>query len=510
MDWPILTWITFVPLIGAAVVLLIPKAQESLIKWISLLFTLLHFALVIPLLTAFNPNIGGMKLGAINEGMQFVERVPWIPNLGVSYHLGVDGLSILMVLLSSLISLIALISSWTVADRVKEYFFLFLVLETGMMGVFVSLDLFLFFIFWEVMLIPMYFLIGMWGGPRRKYAAIKFFLYTLIGSVFMLVCFIALYLVGGNTFDLLILMQNVPYPFYFAVPVFLALFIGFAIKIPLWPFHTWLPDAHVEASTAISVILAGVLLKMGAYGILRICYPLFPEVAVMFAIPMAILAVINVIYGAFLALNQTDFKKLVAYSSISHMGIVLLGMAAFTNHGFHGALLQMFNHGTVTAMLFLLAGVIYDRAHTRDMNILGGLGVNMPKYNGVMAVAAFAALGIPGLSIFVGEFLSFLGAFESPIPNMIWFAVAATFGMVITTGYIVWLLQRIYYGQLNPRWAGLPDLNVREMIMLSPLVIVVFFLGIYPAPVLELMSATMNGLLDMMLHPAAIQMTTLP
>ncbi|MBI5197242.1 MAG: NADH-quinone oxidoreductase subunit M [Nitrospirae bacterium] len=510
IDFPILTWITFVPLIGAALVLLIPRTREALIKWVSLVFTAIHFGLAILLLTAFNPDIGGMKLGAIHSGMQFVERVPWIPNLGISYHVGVDGLSILMVLLSSLISLIAIISSWTVSDRVKEYFFLFLTLETGMMGVFVSLDLFLFFIFWEVMLIPMYFLIGMWGGPRRKYAAIKFFLYTLIGSIFMLVCFIALYLVGGNTFDLLELMQHVPYPFYFALPVFIALFIGFAIKIPLWPFHTWLPDAHVEASTAISVILAGVLLKMGTYGILRICYPLFPDIAVMAAIPMAIMAVVNIIYGAFLALNQTDFKKLVAYSSISHMGIVLLGMATFTDHGFHGALLQMFNHGTVTAMLFLLAGVIYDRAHTRDMNLFGGLGVNMPKYNGVMAVAAFAALGIPGLSIFVGEFLSFLGAFESPIPNMLWFAVLATTGMVITTGYIVWLLQRIYYGTLNPRWAGLPDLDTREILMLTPLVLVAFFLGVYPGPALDLMSATMNGLLEMTMQPAAIQMTTLP
>ncbi len=499
LDWPILTWITFIPLIGAAVVLLLPRERETAIKGTAVFFTGIHFLLALPILSAFNPNIAGMTPGAPGEGMQFVERAAWIPSLGISYHLGVDGLSILMVFLSAFISLIAVISSLTITDRVKEYFFLFLTLETGMMGVFVSLDLFLFFIFWEVMLIPMYFLIGIWGGARRKYAAIKFFIYTLLGSIFMLICFIALYLVGGNTFDLLELMQAVPFPFYFALPVFLGLFAGFAVKIPLWPFHTWLPDAHVEAPTAISVILAGVLLKMGTYGIFRICYPLFPEIALMFAVPMAVLAVINIIYGAFLALAQQDMKKLVAYSSISHMGIVLLGMAAFSETGFNGALLQMFNHGTVTAMLFLLVGVIYDRAHTRDLDAFGGLGATMPVYNGVMCVAAFAALGIPGLSIFVGELLSFMGVFQSPVPNLYWFAVIGATGMVITTGYIVWMLQRVYFGKPNERWASLPDLDAREIIMLAPLVVVVVFLGIFPGPAIDLMSATMGGLLKLVI-----------
>ena len=451
--------------------------------------------------------------------MQLVEKaswidirgVPWFGRIHVDYFLGVDGLSVPMVILTALISFIAVFASWNIPKALKGYMAMLLLLDTGMMGVFVSLDFFLFYVFWEVMLLPMYFLIGIWGGPRREYAAIKFFLYTLLGSVLMLLAMIALYF-----------SVTVPDPCdrredlhvqharddesgelqpgsllagmgtYWRHLAYIALFIGFAIKVPIFPFHTWLPDAHVEAPTAISVILAGVLLKMGTYGLLRISYPMFPELANYYAWPLALVAVINIVYGALCAMAQQDFKKLIAYSSISHMGIVLLGMSAMNTQGMMGAVFQMFNHGTITAMLFLIVGVIYDRAHTRDLDAFGGLAITMPKYTGIMTVAFFAALGLPGLSGFISEAFSFLGAFQTfRILTMI-----ATLGIVLTAGYMLWTLQRVFLGQPNEKWASLPDINGRELFTLVPLAVVVVVLGIYPSLMLDLMTSSLNHLVE--------------
>jgi NADH-quinone oxidoreductase subunit M len=377
-------------------------------------------------------------------------------------------------------------------------------LETGMLGVFVALDFFLFYVFWEVMLLPMYFLIGIWGGPRREYAAIKFFLYTLAGSVLMLLAMIALYLnvrdpaTGQHTFNMLHMMNQVNHGAWLLNPdvrhvLFLFLFIGFAIKVPIFPFHTWLPDAHVEAPTAVSVILAGVLLKMGTYGILRICYPMLPDAARWFALPLAILGAINIIYGAFCALAQKDMKKLVAYSSVSHMGFVILGLAVFNEAGFTGAMLQMFNHGTITAMLFLMVGVIYDRAHHREINGFGGLGMSMPRYTSVFSLALFAALGLPGLSGFVGEALVFMGAF--PVYRAV--ATVSVFGIVLGAAYVLWMLQRVFLGPLNPKYESITDISARELASAVPIAAIVIFLGVYPAPLINMVKTSLVNLIGM-------------
>jgi NADH-quinone oxidoreductase subunit M len=374
----ILSWIIFTPLIGAFVVLFVPKSTAHWIKWIALATTGIVMALTGYALALFQPA---------QAGFQMVERASWIPQFGVQYLLGTDGISFPMVFLTAIISLVACLASFPhvrVKDgREKEYYFLYLLLETGMMGTFLALDLFLFYVLWEVVLVPMYFLIGIWGGPRREYAAIKFFLYTLAGSLFMLLGILGVYFAAApHTFDMTQLV-GMPRGLFFQQVVFMAFFLGFAIKVPIFPFHTWLPDAHVEAPTPISVILAGVLLKMGTYGFFRFSYPLFPEATHWFQPAMAVLAVIGIVYGGFVALAQTDFKKMVAYSSVSHMGFVLLGLAALNANGFRGAMLQMFTHGTITGGLFLLVGVLYDRAHSRDLNGFGGLGVKMPAYAGI-------------------------------------------------------------------------------------------------------------------------------
>jgi NADH-quinone oxidoreductase subunit M len=489
---------TFIPLLGAAIVLCLPRDAHALVKWVSAVATVPPLLLAIWLYANFDRTAAGF---------QFIHQAAWIPSFNIQYLVGVDGISITMVLLTALLCFLCIVASWGIDKGVKGYFALFLLLDTGMMGVFVALDFFLFFVFWEVMLLPMYFLIGIWGGPRREYAAIKFFLYTLLGSALMLLSILAFYFnitdpaTGQHTFNMLVMMNQANHSewlrtgviFGQSVPlvIWVALFIGFAIKIPAFPFHTWLPDAHVEAPTAISVILAGVLLKMGTYGILRVNYAILPEASASLAfLFLGVGGAVNIVYGALCAMAQTDLKKLVAYSSISHMGYVMLGMASFTPQGINGAVLQMFNHGTVTAMLFLLVGVIYDRAHHRDIDGFGGLASVMPVYTGVTAIAFFAALGLPGLSAFISEVLVLLGAWQRyPVLTI----VGAT-AVVLTAGYMLWTLQRIWLGKLNEKYAEIPEINGRELFTLVPLAAIVIVLGVYPTAILDLMTASLDQL----------------
>jgi NADH-quinone oxidoreductase subunit M len=482
MDWPILTLITFIPLAGGLLCFLLNPERERAIKTLCTVFSGISLVLSVVLLAAFDHG---------SSGMQFVERAVWIPPINVYYNLGVDGLSVVMVFLTTLLSFVAVIGSYGIMDRVRQYFVLFMLLETAMIGVFVALDFFLFYVFWEAMLVPMYFLIGIWGGPRREYAAIKFFLYTLLGSVAMLLGILAMYFTSDpHTFDIMKLAETHPFTKGFQTVVWLAMYLGFAIKVPVFPFHTWLPDAHVEAPTAISVILAGVLLKMGTYGLLRISFPILPDATKLFAYPLAIIALVNIIYGALVAMAQSDLKKLVAYSSISHMGYVLLGMAAMTPTGLNGAVLQMVTHGLITGSLFLLVGVIYDRAHTREIDGFGGLASKLPIFTGIMSLATFASLGLPGLAGFVSEFMVFVGSF--PVYQVI--VIFAVLGVVITAGYLLWMLQRIFLGKFNEKWAGLTDMSARELVSLVPLQVLIVFIGVYPRPVIDFMNVTLTAL----------------
>ncbi len=517
-NFPALSLVTFLPIIGMIAVLLIPSKLTKAIKNTTLAITILQIIISVAMLANFDYSAKGIFDG---NSFQFIEKFKWIEISGLSwlgtikidYFLGIDGLSMPMVLLTSIVAFIATISSWKIDKSVKGYFALFLLLDTGMMGVFTALDFFLFYVFWEIMLLPMYFLIGIWGGPRKEYAAIKFFLYTLFGSVFIMLVMIGLYfsatetLADGTqvfTFNLIELTNINNYsangilspfnPNNLRFIAYIALFIGFAIKIPMFPFHTWLPDAHVEAPTPISVILAGVLLKLGTYGILRICFPIFPEITQQLAWYIGLFGMINIIYGAFCALAQKDFKKLIAYSSVSHMGYVLLGMASLSTSGINGAVLQMFNHGTITAMLFLLVGVIYDRSHTRGIYEFGGLASKLPMYTGFIIIAFFAAIGLPGLSGFVSEALVFIGAFGEDTTRV--FAIISTLGILLGASYMLWTLQRIFFGKFNEKWAGITDLDKREYLMLIPLTIIVIFLGIYPSAVIDIMSTSVNTLVD--------------
>ncbi|MBU0508471.1 NADH-quinone oxidoreductase subunit M [bacterium] len=503
-----LTLITFLPAAGAVLIALLPSDKHRLIRWTTLVFTAAVLVIAASLYPQFDRGMAGIN---DPKSFQFTEVAQWIPAYGIHYYVGIDGLSFPMVLLTALLCFLCIPASWGINKHVKGYHALFLLLETGMMGTFVALDFFLFYVFWEIMLLPMYFLIGIWGGPRRIYAAIKFFLYTLLGSVLMLVVILVLYfnvrdpVTGGHTFNMLMMMDQGNQSGILAlqsvrVLLFFGLYIGFAIKVPVFPFHTWLPDAHVEAPTAISVILAGVLLKMGAYGLLRISYPILPDATRSLAWFLALMGTINIIYGALCAMAQTDLKKLVAYSSISHMGYVMLAMSSLTPAGMNGAVFQMFNHGTITAMLFLLVGVIYDRAHHRDIAGFGGLANVMPKYLGVTAVAFFASMGLPGLSGFISEVMCFIGAFP------VWqtFTIISIGGIIITAGYLLWTIQRMFFGAVNPKYTGLPDINARELFTLIPLVLVIIFLGIWPHPVLNLMNTSMTYLGQLVQHAGGL------
>jgi NADH-quinone oxidoreductase subunit M len=465
LEIPLLSIITFLPLVGAVILLALPTERGQ--KWWALIVSLVTFAASCLLFTGWR---GG------EAGMQFLERADWVPQFHIQYLVGIDGLSLFLVLLTTLLTTLVLIFSWTgVNKRLKSYLFLMLALESGMIGVFVALDLVLFFVFWELTLVPMYFLIGEWGGPRRVYAALKFFIYTMAGSMLMLVGILVLYRQGG-TFDLLAL-QKVGLTPQLQTWLFAAFAVAFAIKVPLFPFHTWLPDAHVEAPTGGSVILAGVLLKMGTYGFLRFCLPLFPDATRQFVPVIAALAIIGILYGALVALVQKDVKSLVAYSSVAHLGFVMLGVFALNPQGLAGATLQMVNHGLSTGALFLLVGMLYNRRHTRVLADFGGLWKQVPLFSFLFLIVAFSSAGLPGLNGFVGEFNILLGAFQAnPV-----FAVFGTFGIILAAWYLLHAVRQMLQGPLTkPENAALQDLNWREVLTLAPLIALFFVIGLFP------------------------------
>lgn len=494
---PILSVMTYTPIVGALIIMLLIPAQDSrMIKGVATIFTFLTFIFSLVVLKNFQTD---------THLVQLFERVDWIPSLGVTYFLGIDGISILLVLLTTVISILVVVCSYTdVQERLKEYYVCILLLETGMIGVFLALDFFLFYIFWEIMLVPMYFLIGIWGHGRRLYSAIKFFLYTLFGSVFMLLGILTLYFLNGNpdygtgqiTFNIMELIANVKVP---TEPVFaglstqdlvfLALFLGFAIKVPMFPFHTWLPDAHTDAPTAGSVVLAGVLLKMGTYGFVRFSLPILPIASANMVGFVALLAVIGIIYGALVAMAQRDMKRLIAYSSVSHMGFVMLGIFALNPEGVSGAVLQMINHGVSTGALFLLVGIIYERRHTREIAAFSGLSKVIPVFAVFFAVTMFSSIGLPGLNGFIGEFLILVGMFKTSIV----YTVFAVTGIVLGAAYMLWLFQRTMFGEATtPENLNTRDMNLREVAYMLPLVILMFWIGLYPRPFLARIEPTVK------------------
>ncbi|MDI6715433.1 MAG: NADH-quinone oxidoreductase subunit M [Actinomycetota bacterium] len=483
MSYPLLTITIFLPLAGALLLQFIPRSQANVIRTIALLIALADLALGIPILT--NYHLG-------QAGMQLVEKVSWIPSLGISYFVGLDGLSLPLYEMTLLLMVVSVLASWSIKDRVREHYSMLLLLAVGMLGTFAALDFILFYIFWELVLIPMYFIIGIWGGENRTYAAVKFFLYTLAGSVLMLVGILALYFTSGlNTFDMVKLMEA-GYHHYLATFIFITFFFGFAIKVPMWPFHTWLPDAHVQAPTAGSVLLAGVLLKMGTYAFVRIIVQILPGEFTKFAPYIALLAIISIVYGAYTALAQKDLKKMVAYSSVSHMGYVMLGIAALTPVALNGAILQMINHGLITGMLFLLVGYIYERTHTRDISKLGGISVKIPVLGGMFVFAALASLGLPGLSGFVGELLILLGSYTA---YQI-YTILAVFTLALTAFYLIRANQNAIFGIPKMAMDGFKDANAREFFSMIPLVIFIVLIGIYPKPFLNYIDPAVNTVLQ--------------
>jgi NADH-quinone oxidoreductase subunit M len=502
----ILTIITFLPLVGALPLLAVKKENTKGIRNWALAVSILTFAASVPLFFDFD---------LLSGRMQFEHSTPWIPSLGIQYHVGIDGISLFLVLLTTLLTPLAILSSWNSIDkRVKEYYLFMLLLETGMIGVFIALDLFLFYVFWEVMLVPMYFLIGVWGGERRIYAAIKFFVYTMAGSVLMLVAIITLYFLnqtasGALTFDFSTILANIQSGNLILTSrqqywLFLAFFVAFAIKVPLFPFHTWLPDAHVEAPTAGSVILAGVLLKMGTYGIIRFCLPLFPEATRELTPLISVLAVIGIIYGALVAMVQPDIKKLVAYSSVSHLGFVVLGIFALNEPGIEGAIYQMLNHGISTGALFLLVGMIYDRRHTRLISDFGGLAAPLPVFSTMFLIVTLSSIGLPFLNGFVGEFLILLGAFGAFRANLA-LPVIATSGVILSAVYMLWMYQRVMFGEVtNPKNKVLKDLSFREKAILVPIVVLIVWMGVYSSPFLRRMDTSVSHVLQSLRSSAVV------
>lgn len=486
MNFPILSIMIFLPVLAGLIILCLPQRNARMIKSIALSATGVVLLLATFLVLNFDRS---------TNLPQFCEHVPWISAFNIYYSLGVDGLSLGVVFLTALLGFLSCLASWGIANRIKEYFVFYLVLMAGMMGTFVVLDLFLFYVFWETVLIPMYFLIGIWGGPQKEYAAIKFFLYTFVGSLFMLLGILVLYFsVTPHTFSIIELTQNPPvFGLKKEILVFLAFFIAFAIKVPMFPFHTWLPDAHVEAPTPVSVLLAGVLLKMGAYGFLRISFPVLINAAHQLAYVIAGFGCISIVYGACVALFQKDFKKMIAYSSVSHMGFVMLGIASMTPAGINGALLQMFNHGIITGALFLLVGVLYDRAHTRDFAKLGGLMKSMPVYAGFLIIFSLASLGLPGLSGFVGEFLSLIGTYSA----FKVFATVALLGLVLTAGYFLVMVQRVLLG---PQGRVYLDINAREIMTVVPLLLLTVVLGVFPVLILMYQDVSVAGLVRLLIN----------
>jgi NADH-quinone oxidoreductase subunit M len=488
----ILTALLVLPVLGALVVAALPAAGKGAIRWTALAASLVTFVCSLPLWTGFDST---------TAGMQFVRNVEWIEvgGLAIRYYVGIDGISLFLVLLTTFLMPLSILGSWSISQSLKGYMILMLLLEAGMLGVFVALDLVLFYFFWEAMLIPMYFLIGVWGGTQRVYAAIKFFLYTAAGSLLMLAALVALYFVeGGGTFDLVQISQRIgegtiQFAPRFEMLLFLAFFLAFAIKVPLFPFHTWLPDAHVEAPTAGSVILAGILLKMGTYGLLRFCLPFFPNASVEAAPVICVLAIVGIIYGALVAMVQPDVKKLVAYSSVSHLGFVVLGIFAFTTEAIQGATYQMLNHGVSTGALFLLVGMIYDRRHTRMIEDFGGLAHRMPVYATCFLIMTLSSIGLPGLNGFVGEFLILQGTF---LANRTYAVFAAT-AVILAAVYMLWMYQRVFVGQIrHDENRMLADLNGREIITILPLILMAIWMGVASGGFLRKMDASIQAVVE--------------
>ena len=484
--FPVLSLITFLPLVGVAILMTL-RGDEAAIagnaRWTALWTTLVTFLMSLVLWTRFDLHV---------PGYQFVESANWLPDLGIGYRMGVDGISVLFVLLSTALTPICILASWdSIKQRVREYMAAFLILETMMVGMFSATDFLLFYMFFEGVLIPMYLIIGVWGGPRRVYASIKFFLYTFAGSVLMLLALLFMWRQAGTT-DITVLLKT-PFSAQMQFWLFLAFFASFAVKVPMWPVHTWLPDAHVEAPTAGSVILAGVLLKMGAYGFLRFSVPMLPEASAFFAPFMFTLGVVAVIYTSLVALAQEDMKKLIAYSSVAHMGVVVIGIFTFNVQGIDGALFQMISHGVVSAALFLCVGVVYDRIHTREIARYGGLGDRMPLYAFAFMLFTMASIGLPGTAGFVGEFLVLVGAFQVNI----WLALLGSFGMILGAAYMLFLYRRIIFGKITkPDLRAILDLSPREIGIFAPLVVLTLWLGIYPSSFTSFFDASVGAMVQ--------------